>query len=117
MSLRDWIIAAAVVSLMVAIAWIGLNVGRLLDELVALKERVRIAEGNLTNAEDGVARVDERVTRVDEAVARRCRNVELRQDRLQTKVDNWGKNWRDSGQCTANLDLTGPMTMIDLRKP
>lgn len=110
LTLREWIVAAGVLSLIAAIAWIGRNVGRLLDEVCALKERVRVAEGNLVNAEDFVARVDE-------ALAKRMRIVEGRQDRLQILVENRGKSWRDSGQHTQDLKFTGPRTQIDLSKP
>lgn len=114
---REWIVAVGIFSLLVAIAWIGRHVGQLIEATSVLQERVRIAEGNLTNAADRIEQVDERLTRLDEAVAKRCRNVEVRQDRLQSKVENLGKSWRDSGHPTKNLDHTGPMTVIDLRKP
>jgi len=117
LSLRDWVIAAAVLSLIAAIAWIGRNVGRLIETVEALAERVRVAESALANSLDAVGQVDERLARVDQAIAKRTRNVEIRQDRLQTKLENWGKSWRDSGQPTKNLKFTGDVTKIDLSKP
>jgi hypothetical protein len=113
----EWLTAIGVAALIGAIAWIGRNVGKVIDAHAALAARVQAAEANLVNAEDAVLQLDERITRVDEAVARRVRNTEVRQDRLQSKVENWGKNWRDSGQQTKNLELTGPMTIIELSKP
>lgn len=114
--LRDWVLAAGVLSLIAAIAWIGRNVGRLLEGLVLLQARMHIAEANAINAEDRAARVDERVTRVEESAAKSVRNVEIRQDRLQSKVENWGKSWRDSGQLTQH-GQSGELTKIDWRKP
>jgi len=114
---RECFIALGVAALIGAIAWIGRNVSRLIAAHEAVAARLQVAEGNLANAQDAVVQLDERVARVDEAVAKRVRNVEVRQDRLQSKVENWGKDWRDSGQATKNLDHTGPMTVVELRKP
>lgn len=108
---RDWIVAAGVLSLVAAIAWIGRHVSQLIETVGVLQERVRIAEGNLTNADD-FARA------LDEALAKRMRRLEARQDRLQSQMENLGKDWRDSmrrteGRTSAEYDLT----KFDLRKP
>jgi hypothetical protein len=107
----EWLIAAAVASLTVAIAWIGQNVGRLIDENHSLRERLRIAEGNITN-------VDDFARRIDEAIARRMRALESRQDRLQSKVDNLGKDWRDSMRRTeSRTSGEFDLTQIEFHQP
>lgn len=97
LTLRDVVVAALVITLGGAIAWIGWSVSRLRERLAGL---------------------DEMVARVDAAVAARCRNVELRQDRLQSRMENLGKDWRDSMRRTeerssGELDLT----KIEFRRP
>jgi hypothetical protein len=108
---RDWVIAAGILSLLVAIALIGRHTGQLIEAMAALQDRVARAEGNLTNADD-FARA------LDEAVAKRMRNLETRQDRLQAKMENLGKDWRDSMRRTEERN-SGEFgfTEFDMRKP
>jgi hypothetical protein len=71
---------------------------------VVIQARVRLAE--------------ESVARIDEAVAKRVRNLEARQDRLQTRVEHAGKDWRDSKrrtECRSSGEFD--MTQFDLKKP
>jgi hypothetical protein len=104
MTPSEWLTAISVAALIGAIAWIGRNVGRLLDGLVLIQARVRLAE--------------ESVARIDEAVAKRLRNLEARQDRLQLRFEHQGKDWRDSMRRTEER-TSGEfdMTKFDLRKP
>jgi hypothetical protein len=44
LTLREWCVAAGVMSLVLAIAWIGRNVSRLLDALGSTQERLRALE-------------------------------------------------------------------------
>jgi methyl-accepting chemotaxis protein len=113
----EWLTAIGVAALIGAVAWIGRNVGRLLELQSALAERLRIAEGNLTNAQDAIARVDEMMGRVDAALARRMILVERRQTKIESSLEHAGKDWRDDDEGTKDLRFTGPRTTLDLRKP
>lgn len=100
----EWVIAAAVLSLVGAIAWIGRNVSRLIESHAALASDLKATR--------------EFAARVDEAAAKRCQRVEARQDRLQSKMENLGRDWRDSMRRTeARNSGEYGLTTFDFRKP
>ncbi len=106
---REWCVVAGVCALVGAVAWIGRNVGELIDAHIALRRRVSYLEGASDVAGDDLAKLEA-------DLLLRIHKQSARQDRLQTLIEGKGKSWRDSRLETRDLSLTGPATVLDLRK-
>lgn len=106
---REWCVAAGVLVLVTAVAWIGRNVGELIDAHIALRRRVSYLEGASDVAGDDLAKLEA-------DLLDRIRKQSARQDRLQSLIEGKGKSWRDSRLETRDLSLTGAATVLDLRK-